>query len=571
MNLTEKITNFIIMRAAALYGGMQIKRYYSKGENADKISEKLLMGLLKKSKNTELGKKYNFADIKNARDYQKKVPFSVYEDYRGYIDEMAETGRQGIITAEKVEFFAKTSGTTGVMKRIPVVRKAKPAFIKNVAIFIYFISREMKKRGYLYGKGLNMVEIESSVTKGGIPEGIISAYTIEKNQFLMPAITCIPSEALKCGEESDMKYIKAFYALKEKDLTYFAAVFNSNITDLVQYIIENHEILCDDIQNGKINDKIDIPSDIKEKLNQKLRPAPERADELRKIFKENPEDLMKKIWPKLCFIMGIGSGEFSSFTGKLRKLCGNDAVFYNETYSSSEALIAGGMETENDDYFLLFDNGFFEFIPVEDENSRPLMLHELKVGELYEIVITNLSGLYRYRIKDVVRVTGYKGKVPLVRFAYRKNQVINITGVKLTAEHITGAVKSFEKRTGITVNEYCIYPDTDSIPWKIVMFIETQSDISPETAEQLGNIFDEELSKTNREHGRMLKIGETSPSAVYSVQKGTFRKYREYKISKGTSQNQVKSIRVITTREQLDFFKKYLNGGKMYELLGNCR
>ena len=126
------------MRTAALYGGIQIKKYYSKAENADKVSEKLLMKLLKKNKNTELGKKYNFADIKNAEDYQKKVPFSVYEDYREYIDEMAETSRQKLITAEKVEFFAKTSGTTGVMKRIPVVRKAKPAFIKNVAIFIFF-------------------------------------------------------------------------------------------------------------------------------------------------------------------------------------------------------------------------------------------------------------------------------------------------------------------------------------------------------------------------------------------------------------------------------------------------
>ena len=66
------------------------------------------------------------------------------------------------------------------------------------------------------------------------------------------------------------------------------------------------------------------------------------------------------------------------------------------------------------------------------------------------------------------------------------------------------------------------------------------------------------VSKTNREHGRMLKIGETSPSAVYPVQNGTFGKYREYKISKGTSQNQVKSIRVINSREQLDFLKKYI-------------
>ena len=50
MNFTEKITNFIVMRAAALYGGMQIKKYYSKAENADKVSEKLLMKLMKKIK-----------------------------------------------------------------------------------------------------------------------------------------------------------------------------------------------------------------------------------------------------------------------------------------------------------------------------------------------------------------------------------------------------------------------------------------------------------------------------------------------------------------------------------------
>jgi len=558
MNFVEKIINFTVMHTAAMYGGMQVRRYYSKSKNADKINERLLMKLLKKSKNTEFGKKYDFANIRSVSDYQKKIPYTTYEDYKAYIDEMAETGRQGLLTAETVEFFAKTSGTTGIMKRIPVVRKAKSAFTRTVAIFVYFINREMKKHGHLYGKGLNMVEMESSVTKGGIPEGIISAYTIEKSQSVVSAITCIPNEAFKCGEESDMKYIKSFYALKEKDLTYFAAVFNSNITDLIHYIIENQDILCYDIQNGKISDKIDIPADIKEKLNKKLRPDPDRAEELREIFRSSPEHLMKAIWPKLCFIIGIGSGEFSAFTRMLKKLCGDDVAFFNETYSSSESLIATGIETDNEDYFLLFDNGFFEFIPVEDENSRPLMLHELKAGELYEIVITNLSGLYRYRIKDVVRVTGYKGKVPLLRFAYRKNQVINITGVKLTAEHITGAIKAFEKRTGIIINDYCLYPDTENVPWNIVLFMETQSDISPEISDRLGEIFDEELSKTNREHERMLKIGETSPSVVLTVQNGTFREFREYRISSGISQNQIKSVRVISSSEHLDFFRKHI-------------
>ena len=555
MNFIEKIANFIVMRAAALYGGIQLQKYYAGSRNADRTSKKLLMKLLKKNRNTAVGKKYYFAGINTVEDYQKKVPFSVYEDYSEYIDEMAETGRQNLMTAETVEFFAKTSGTTGIMKRIPVVRKVKLSFIKTVAVFVYFVRREMKKRGCLYGKGLNMVETESSVTKGGIPEGVISAYTIKKSQSVVSAITCVPNEAFKCSEESDMKYIKAFYALKEKDLTFFAAVFNSNIVDLIQYISENNDILCSDIGNGRISDKIDIPDDIKRKLNKKLRPDPERADELRKIFKENPEDLMKKIWPKLCFIIGIGTGEFSGFTRKLRKLCGNDAVFFNETYSSSESLIATGIETENDDYFLLFDNGFFEFIPVEDERSRPLMLHELEIGKLYEIVITNLSGLYRYRIKDVVRVTGYKNKVPLIRFAYRKNQVINITGVKLTTEHITEAVNSFEERTGIAVNDYCLYANTDNAPWNIVMFIETQSEIPPDMYEKLGRIFDEELSEKNREHGRMLKIKETSPSEVYVVNKGTFGKYRDYRTANGVSQNQIKSVRVISGKTNINFFK----------------
>ena len=204
---------------------------------------------------------------------------------------------------------------------------------------------------------------------------------------------------------------------------------------------------------------------------------------------------------------------------------------------------------------MMFQEPKVEFIPVEDERSRPLMLHELEIGKLYEIVITNLSGLYRYRIKDVVRVTGYKNKVPLIRFAYRKNQVINITGVKLTTEHITEAVNSFEERTGIAVNDYCLYANTDNAPWNIVMFIETQSEIPPDMYEKLGRIFDEELSEKNREHGRMLKIKETSPSEVYVVNKGTFGKYRDYRTANGVSQNQIKSVRVISGKTNINFFK----------------
>ena len=53
---------------------------------------------------------------------------------------------------------------------------------------------------------------------------------------------------------------------------------------------------------------------------------------------------------------------------------------------------------------------------------------------------------------------------------------------------------------------------------------------------------------------RMLKIGETYPSVIVQVEKNTFREYREYRVREGTSQNQVKTVRVINSPEVLQLF-----------------
>ena len=556
MNFFEKIANYIVLHAASIYGGHVRNSYYKNSKNGDKISEKLILKLIKRNKNTAYGKKYDFKNIKSIKDYQDKVPFSLYDNYQEYINETIKTGKQNLITKDKIEFLAKTSGTTGVMKRIPVVKKVKKIYSDSVSVFVNIIQKEMAKRGHHYGRGLNLVEIETAKTVGGIKEGLISSYTIQSSGKVADIITCIPKEALKCGEESDMKYIKAFYGLKDRDLTFIASVFTSTITDLMKYIIENHVLLIRDIKNGKISDCIDIPADIKAKLNKKLKPDPKRAKELQMIMKKPTNQLIKKIWPKISVVIGIGTGEFSGFARKLREYCGEDVAFLNETYASSECFIGNSTEVNAKDYFLLYQSAFFEFIPVDDEESRPLLFHELKEGELYEIVITNLSGLYRYRIKDVIRVTRFVGKVPMIKFAYRKQQLINITGVKLTSEHISNAITNFENRTNIKILEYCIYPDTNVSPWRMSLFIETSSKVNRNQQNEINQIFDEELAKENKEHGRMLKIGETSPTCIHIIEEQTFKKYRDLRISEGASQNQVKSIRLITTDKQLDFFKR---------------
>jgi jasmonic acid-amino synthetase len=46
---------------------------------------------------------------------------------------------------------------------------------------------------------------------------------------------------------------------------------------------------------------------------------------------------------------------------------------------------------------VLPQNGYYEFVPltqVENEDPQPLGLTEVKVGEEYEIVVTNPAGKY---------------------------------------------------------------------------------------------------------------------------------------------------------------------------------
>lgn len=556
MKLFEKTANFFITRAISVYGNMARKKYLNQSHNADKISEKLLMDIIRKSRNTAIGKKYDFANIKSIKDYQDKVPYTTYEDYTEYIERMAKTGEQNLITGEHIGFFAKTSGTTGVTKRIPVVDKTYKPYMKCVAGYFAILTKLMKENGIHTGKGLNTVESECEVTEGGIREGFISSYALSNMDMVHPTI-CIPKEIDGYGDDIDMKYIKARYALQDPDLVYLMSIFMSTMSDLMKYIFDNYQMLVKDIRTGEIDEDVDIPVELRQKLEKKLKPNPKRADQLLEIFMKEPDKgIIRKIWPKMLLIVAIGTGEFEPFTEKMRYYCGEKVTFSFGMYASSEAIIAYATEPEDRDFLIVTDGGFFEFLPAEDENSRPLLAHELEEGKLYEIIITSFSGLYRYRIKDVIRVTGFVGKNPKIRFAYRKQQLINITGVKLTAEHITTAVKGFENELGVRVLDYSLYADTDFSPWRIVAFMEFEQPVDEKDNGIVREIFDQELTKVNAEYGRMLKIGECSPCTVCSVKKNTYNEYRKQKVKNGASDNQVKTVRIIDDKKKLEFFKE---------------
>ncbi|XP_006813593.1 GH3 domain-containing protein-like, partial [Saccoglossus kowalevskii] len=70
-----------------------------------------------------------------------------------------------------------------------------------------------------------------------------------------------------------------------------------------------------------------------------------------------------------------------------------------------------------------------------DENQPDtLFLDQVEVGETYEMVITNISGLYRYRFGDVIRVVRFHNQCPVVEFLYRQGQLLNVHGEKTSED-----------------------------------------------------------------------------------------------------------------------------------------
>jgi len=77
---------------------------------------------------------------------------------------------------------------------------------------------------------------------------------------------------------------------------------------------------------------------------------------------------------------------------------------------------------------VLTPHGFFEFL----SGGRALLATELTEGDVYEVVATTASGLYRYRTGDLVRCEGFAGERPVLEFLGRDALTSDLVGEKLT-------------------------------------------------------------------------------------------------------------------------------------------
>ena len=533
--------------------------------NPGKVQQDLLFKLLDDNKDTEYGGKYGFSDIHSIEEFRKKVPVITYEDVADELERM-KNGEKNILTAYEFNHMNTTAGTIGKPKTIPMTGEQQKIFEKYNYHYLNGLLDTYCDPDYLYGRTFTPIGGKYVKTESGITLGCASTKAaeyiggMEKLDAQMSLMYTSPSEVMFADDDTDTKYIHMRFAMADRDMTGINIGFFSYLVQLFHYIETNYEVLINDIEKGCISDTVKIDDATREKLMKKISPMPERAAELREIFKNGPDlRFVPLIWPNLRYIMGVGGDGFAIYDSVIRnKYAGNDIVYFYSGINASEGLWSVPRGKENTDGILAAGSAFMEFLPEEANGdlSQIKSIDELEVGKVYELIITDFCGLYRYRVFDCVKVTGFVNKTPCVDYMYRANRTINIGGEKMTEAAIKAAVSALVKEYDLPLVDYNVYADKEQMPGQYQFLFEFDASGEEIDVEALREPLYRQLCNANEIMKLCYEKCYIALPAIFALQPETNMLYRELMVYRGASAAQLKPVRIIANEDQKKFFFK---------------
>ena len=274
--------------------------------------------------------------------------------------------------------------------------------------------------------------------------------------------------------------------------------------------------------------------------------------------------MLKKIWPSLKYLRVIGGSLFQIYTDELR-IYAKDVPMHFFAYAASESYLGVAAQMECPDaYVLLADTCFYEFLPVEENSdkengnkenvSRPIPFWEAETGKEYELIITTLSGLYRYRLGDVVEIVGWQGQAPVVRICYRLGQGLNLADENMNMYQMQTAVEAFCQKLQIPPMEYCFSGDYGEEGPGYRLFMEMDGALPKDAGEKL----DACLCAASLGYKGARNLGELKMACVTQVPLETFQTYESQKGQDGGRTEQRKPVRILKSKEDREFFGKYM-------------
>ncbi|KAL4273957.1 hypothetical protein GQ457_13G002820 [Hibiscus cannabinus] len=544
--------------------------------NADEVQKTVLEEILSSNAHVEYLKKHGLDGRTDRDSFKNTMPVITYEDIQPYVERIANGDMSPILCSKPISEFLTSSGTSGGERKLmptiedelgrrsllysllmPVMSQFVPGLDKGKGMYFLFIKSEAKTPGGLVARPVLTSYYKSSNFKDR-PYDPYTNYTS-------------PNETILCQDSYQSMYSQMLCGLcQHKEVLRVGAVFASGFIRAIKFLEKHWRLLCNDIRTGTIDSKITDPS-VREAVMNILKADPKLADFIEaECSKDSWQGIITRLWPNTKYVDVIVTGTMSQYIPTL-DFYSNGLPLVCTMYASSECYFGVNLnplcKPSEVSYTLVPTMAYFEFLPIQRNNgvsnsiSVPKTLNEkeqqelvdlvdVKLGQEYELVVTTYSGLFRYRVGDVLRVAGFKNKAPQFNFICRKNVVLSIDSDKTDEVELQHAVKNAVNHLlpfDATLVEYTSFADTTTVPGHYVLYWELSlngnTPIHPSVFEDCCLTIEESLNSVYRQ-GRVSdkSIG---PLEIKIVEPGTFDKLMDYAISLGASINQYKAPRCV--------------------------
>ncbi|MCK0147004.1 GH3 auxin-responsive promoter family protein [Arenibacter sp. F26102] len=400
-------------------GAIHLKETFSAESDHWKEQQEVLQNILNISKNTDFGLYYNFETILNSQDlpgeFAEKIPYFDYNKINGEWWHKLHEGYENVTWPGRPSYFALSSGTTGKSsKRIPVtddmIEAIRAAGIKQVfALSNFDLPADFfEKEIMMLGSSTNLEERNefmegeiSGISAGNIPFWFRSYYK--------------PGEEIAKIEDWDQR---------------------------VEHIAER----ASDWDIGALSG---IPSWIELMLQ--------------KVIEYHGLKNIHEIWPNLM-VYTSGGVAFGPYEKSFNALMGHPITVI-DTYLASEGFIACQTRPETKAMQLITDNGiYFEFVPFKPEYIREdgslnpsapaKALNEVELDQDYVLLISTVSGAWRYLIGDTISFTNLEKAE--IKITGRTKFFLNTVGSQLSVNKMDDAMRYLEEAYSTKIPEYTI-------------------------------------------------------------------------------------------------------------------
>ncbi len=476
--------------------------------------KEVLRNLLEKAKNTAFGKYYGFSKILESKDIAKKfaseIPYFDYHQMENQWWRQIYKGHEDITWPGLPKYMARSSGTTGkTSKRIPVTEEMVDA-IQNAGIKQVAAMANYDMPSDFFEKEIMMLGSSTKLSENGnFLEGEISGISASRIPFWFKGFYK-PGEDIALIEDWDQRIKSIAKNAKDWDIGALSGI--PSWTELMlKEIIEYHGV-----------------------------------------------ETIHDIWPNLQAYT-TGGVAFMPYEKSFEKLLKRPITII-DTYLASEGFMAIQNRPETTAMKLITDNGiYFEFVPFKPEyilddgslvkDAPALTLEEVVPEEDYVLIISTVSGAWRYLIGDTIKFTDVERAE--IKITGRTKFFMNVVGSQLSVNKMEIALRDLEEKFDIEIPEFTMSAVKINGEYHHHWYLGTESDID---TKELENALDEALKKVNRNY-EVARTKALKGIKVSTVKPNVFHDWSGHQKKKG---GQVKMEKVMN-EEKFKEWKDFVN------------